>query len=161
MTDPDVLLLDEPTAGMDAIARRQMWALLRRINNRKMTIILTTHYMEEAEALCDRVALINKGKLGEVDSPAALIEALGKYAVDLVTEADTKSVYFKTREEAIAYLETIPSEMSAGSAAADDPADVAAEGPAGGAASAVHASLRNTTLEDVFVERIGRRLTVR
>jgi ABC-2 type transport system ATP-binding protein len=136
MTDPDVLLLDEPTAGMDAIARRQMWALLRRINNRKMTIILTTHYMEEAEALCDRVALINKGKLGEVDSPAALIEALGKYAVDLVTEADTKSVYFKTREEAIAYLETIPSE-------------------------AAHASLRNTTLEDVFVERIGRRLTVR
>ncbi len=146
MTDPDVLLLDEPTAGMDAIARRQMWALLRRINNRKMTIILTTHYMEEAEALCDRVALINRGKLGEVDSPAALIDALGKYAVDLVTEDDTKSVYFKTREEAIAYLETIPSEAAAGSA---------------DAASKVHASLRNTTLEDVFVERIGRRLTVR
>ena len=81
-----------------------------------------------------------------MDSPAALIDALGKYAVDLVTEDDTKSVYFKTREEAIAYLETIPSEAAAGSA---------------DAASKAHASLRNTTLEDVFVERIGRRLTVR
>ena len=149
MTDPDVLLLDEPTAGMDAIARRQMWALLRRINNRKMTIILTTHYMEEAEALCDRVALINKGKLGEVDSPKALIEALGNYAVDLVTEDETKSVYFKTREEAIAYLQTLPG-------GAESQADTADPLP-----QAAHASLRNTTLEDVFVERIGRRLTVR
>ena len=90
-------------------------------------------------------ASASPGKLGEVDSPKALIEALGNYAVDLVTEDETKSVYFKTREEAIAYLQTLP-----GGADADPLLPQAA-----------HASLRNTTLEDVFVERIGRRLTVR
>ena len=55
LTEPEILLLDEPTAGMDALARRQMWNLLKRLNRNHMTILLTTHYMEEAEILCDRV----------------------------------------------------------------------------------------------------------
>ena len=56
LTDPEILLLDEPTAGMDALSRRQMWNLLRKLNGKNLTILLTTHYMEEAQNLCNRVA---------------------------------------------------------------------------------------------------------
>ena len=59
MTEPQILLLDEPTAGMDAISRRQMWNLLRQLHGEGITILLTTHYIEEAQSLCERVALIN------------------------------------------------------------------------------------------------------
>ena len=130
MIEPEILLLDEPTAGMDAISRRQMWNLLRRLNERDITIILTTHYMDEAQALCDRVALINRGKLQKLDTPQALIEELGAFAVDETSEDSLKSRYFSTRQEAIAYLQT-----------ADH-----------------SAMLRQTTLEDVFVECAGRKL---
>ena len=59
LTDPEILLLDEPTAGMDALSRRQMWNLLRKLNSKNLTILLTTHYMEEAQNLCSRVALMD------------------------------------------------------------------------------------------------------
>ncbi|MBQ6376736.1 MAG: ABC transporter ATP-binding protein [Lachnospiraceae bacterium] len=130
LVDPEILLLDEPTAGMDALSRRQMWNLLRQVNVHNMTIILTTHYMEEAQALCDRVALINRGILQKLDSPGALIEELGAYAVDEVTEAGLVSRYFHKREDAIHDLEQ----------------------------SGSQASFRATTLEDVFVDCAGRRL---
>ena len=130
MTEPEILLLDEPTAGMDAISRRQMWNLLRQLHSRKITILLTTHYIDEAQSLCERIALIDHGKLDIVDTPARLIEDLGAFAVDETAGDRLKSLYFHEREEAIRYLSE---------AGAD-------------------ASLRNTTLEDVFVERIGRRI---
>ena len=60
LIEPEILLLDEPTAGMDALSRRQMWNLLRQLNERKMTIILTTHYIGESQALCDRVEISRK-----------------------------------------------------------------------------------------------------
>ncbi|MBO7730286.1 MAG: ABC transporter ATP-binding protein, partial [Lachnospiraceae bacterium] len=82
MIEPEILLLDEPTAGMDALSRRQMWNLLRQVNVQNMTIVLTTHYIEEAQALCERVALINRGKLQKLDTPTQLIEDLGAFAVD-------------------------------------------------------------------------------
>ena len=69
LTDPEILLLDEPTAGMDALSRRQMWNLLRKLNEKNLTILLTTHYMEEAQNLCNRVALMDHGKLEEVSTP--------------------------------------------------------------------------------------------
>lgn len=130
MTEPDILLLDEPTAGMDALARRQMWNLLRKLNNRDLTIILTTHFIDEAQALCGRVALMNDGKLDVVDTPQALIEELGAFAVDQTSEESLVSKYFKNRDEAIAYLAN----------AGDD------------------AALRSSTLEDVFVDRVGKHL---
>jgi ABC-2 type transport system ATP-binding protein len=130
LIDPEILLLDEPTAGMDALSRRQMWNLLRQLNEKKMTIVLTTHYIEEAQALCDRVALINRGKLQKLDTPAALIEDLGAFAVDLTTEEGLVSRDFSDRDEAIRYLSEA--------------------GPL--------ASFRATTLEDVFVDCAGRKL---
>lgn len=130
MVEPEILLLDEPTAGMDAFSRRQMWNLLRKINSNRMTIILTTHYIEEAQSLCDRIALINKGKLDTVDTPQALIDELGNYAIDEIIDEEIKSRYFAEKSGAIEYLSRTDTK----------------------------ASMRETTLEDVFIERIGRGL---
>ena len=85
LTSPEILLLDEPTAGMDALSRRQMWNLLRQLNGKNLTILLTTHYMEEAQSLCNRVALMDHGKLEEINTPSGLIDSLGKYSVDQET----------------------------------------------------------------------------
>lgn len=126
LIEPEILLLDEPTAGMDALSRRQMWSLLRKLNGDHMTVILTTHYMEEAQALCDRVALMNRGKLQKLDTPENLIRALGAFAVD----EDSESKFFQKREDAIRYLRE----------------------------SGKDATLRTTTLEDVFVKCAGQKL---
>ena len=131
LIEPEILLLDEPTAGMDAIARRQMWNLLRQLNGKNLTIILTTHYIDEAQSLCSRVALIDKGKLVALDTPQNLIDGLGAFAVDDMKDDVLKSRYFHNRSEAIRFLEE----------------------------SSEHAAMRNTTLEDVFVETVGKRLT--
>jgi ABC-2 type transport system ATP-binding protein len=74
--EPDVVFLDEPTAGLDPQARRNLWDLLRDLNQGGRTVVLTTHYMDEAEALCDRVAVLDHGRVLELDSPAALVRAL-------------------------------------------------------------------------------------
>ncbi len=131
MTDPQIILLDEPTAGMDAFARRQMWDLLRQLQQRNITIVLTTHYIEEAEALCDRVAFLHRGRIDVVDTPAALIGRLGRFAVDEVTDGRQRSRFFQTRGEAITYLSSLP--------------------------DGDQTAFRRTTLEDVFVERIGKK----
>lgn len=131
MVEPEILLLDEPTAGMDALARRQMWDLLRSLKDRNLTILLTTHYIDEAQALCNRVAFIDGGKLDVVDEPLALIDDLGPFAVDNLEDGKLRSSYYPTREMAIERLQSLPED----------------------------AVLRATTLEDVFVERIGHRLT--
>ncbi|MGH3423776.1 MAG: ABC transporter ATP-binding protein [Nocardioidaceae bacterium] len=74
--DPDVVFLDEPTAALDPQARRNLWDLLRGLNDSGRTVVLTTHYMDEAEALCDRVAIIDAGRILELDTPAALVRGL-------------------------------------------------------------------------------------
>jgi ABC-2 type transport system ATP-binding protein len=71
--DPELVFLDEPTAGLDPQARRNLWDLLRDINAAGRTVVLTTHYLEEAEALCDRVAIIDHGRILECASPESLI----------------------------------------------------------------------------------------
>ena len=133
LTSPEILLLDEPTAGMDALSRRQMWNLLRQLNGKNLTILLTTHYMEEAQSLCNRVALMDHGKLEEINTPSGLIDGLGKYTVDQETPEGAKSHYFHSREEAISFLSSLDGQCT----------------------------LRETTLEDVFVERAGRHLMQR
>jgi ABC-2 type transport system ATP-binding protein len=79
VNDPRVLFLDEPTTGLDPQARRHMWGLIGRIREQGHTVILTTHNMEEAEALCDRVAIMDAGKIVALDTPDALIgDLLGR-----------------------------------------------------------------------------------
>jgi ABC-2 type transport system ATP-binding protein len=74
--DPDLLFLDEPTTGLDPQSRRQLWDLLRRFRSAGGTILLTTHYMDEAETLCDRVAVVDGGRVIAIGSPAELIATL-------------------------------------------------------------------------------------
>jgi ABC-2 type transport system ATP-binding protein len=81
--EPEILFLDEPTAGVDVSLRRDMWRLVHRLRENGTTIILTTHYIEEAEEMADRVGVINRGELLLVDDKAALMDRLGKRELDL------------------------------------------------------------------------------
>ena len=75
--DPELLFLDEPTTGLDPQARRQLWEIIRNFRSQGRTVLLTTHYMDEAERLCDRVAIVDKGKVIALGSPRELILSLG------------------------------------------------------------------------------------
>ncbi|MFP8882455.1 ABC transporter ATP-binding protein [Streptomyces mangrovi] len=75
--DPELVFLDEPTTGLDPQARRNLWDLLRAINGEGRTVVLTTHYMDEAETLCDRVAVMDHGRVLRVGAPAELVAELG------------------------------------------------------------------------------------
>jgi ABC-2 type transport system ATP-binding protein len=74
--DPELVFLDEPTAGLDPQARRNLWDLLSGLNESGRTVVLTTHFMDEAEALCDRVAIMDRGRILQLDTPAALVRRL-------------------------------------------------------------------------------------
>jgi ABC-2 type transport system ATP-binding protein len=76
VNEPRVLFLDEPTTGLDPQARRHLWGLVRQIRERGHTVVLTTHYMEEAEELCDRVAIMDRGVIVALDTPQRLVHAL-------------------------------------------------------------------------------------
>jgi ABC-2 type transport system ATP-binding protein len=94
--DPKVALLDEPTVAMDPVSRRAVWEFIRELKNNGMAIILTTHYMEEAEELCDRVGIIDEGKLIALGTPEELMVEHG--AKDL-EEVFIKLTGKKLREE--------------------------------------------------------------
>ena len=81
--EPEILFLDEPTAGVDVELRRDMWEMVRELRNRGVTIILTTHYIEEAEEMADRIGIINKGELILVEEKATLMSKLGKKQLTL------------------------------------------------------------------------------
>lgn len=76
INDPAIIFLDEPTTGLDPQARRNLWQLIRDIRDKGTTVILTTHYMDEAEALCDRVAIMDSGRIISLDTPDRLIDKL-------------------------------------------------------------------------------------
>ncbi len=130
LTNPEILVLDEPTVGMDPASRHQIWDLLRELNLKGMTIVLTTHYIDEAQYLCGRMALIDHGRVARLDTPENMIRELGETAVDEFDERRTHSSFFFTREEALSYAETLEGRFT----------------------------VRNTTLEDVFLHLVGREL---
>jgi ABC-2 type transport system ATP-binding protein len=100
--DPELLFLDEPTTGLDPASRRELWEILRNFRARGRTILLTTHYMDEAERLCDRVAIVDHGRVIALGPPAELIAALGaEHFVEFTTHNGDPPV---DREQ----LETIP-----------------------------------------------------
>ncbi len=97
---PRILFLDEPTVGLDANIRRRIWSLIKKIQQNGTTIFLTTHYIEEAEFLADRVAFLESGRIAAMDAPQALMDAIGKWAVDWVTADGMQTAYFPNREAA-------------------------------------------------------------
>ncbi len=93
---PKVFFLDEPTTGLDPQARRNLWELIREVRDKGVTVIMTTHYMDEAELLCDRVAVMDAGKIIALDSPKNLIQALLKRGFkkpQIVEQADLEDVF--------------------------------------------------------------------
>lgn len=90
--NPPVLVLDEPTAGVDIELRQSLWAYVKKLNAQGVTVVLTTHYLEEAEELCDRIAIINKGKLVACDSKPALLSRLDSKALLISVEGGLSEV---------------------------------------------------------------------
>lgn len=92
---PEIVFMDEPTTGLDPQARREMWDLVKELNSQGITIVLTTHYMEEAEYLCNRVAVMDQGKILKLDSPQGLIQSLSKlYKLSFFTDQQLPSDFF-------------------------------------------------------------------
>jgi len=129
--EPDVVFLDEPTAALDPQARRNLWDLLRGLNDSGRTVVLTTHYMDEAEALCDRVGIMDHGRLLELDTPAALVRGL---------DAPVRITVMEDGEERT--VET------------HQPATVLADLAARDALDGL--SVKGASLEDVFLHLTGR-----
>lgn len=99
VNDPEILFLDEPTAGLDPLSRRNLWALIRQLHGEGRTIVLTTHYLEEAEALCQRVGIISNGRLLALETPKNLIHQFSRNGETAVSLED---VYLQLTETAVA-----------------------------------------------------------
>jgi ABC-2 type transport system ATP-binding protein len=112
---PQLLILDEPTAGVDIENRRSMWELLQKINQEGTTIILTTHYLEEAENLCRQIAIINHGRIIENSSMSALLARMdvSSYVLDLTQDLETIPLidgYMLERLDARTLLVDVPAQ---------------------------------------------------
>jgi ABC-2 type transport system ATP-binding protein len=112
LADPQVLFLDEPTIGLDPQIRREIWNRIRRIRTQGGTVLLTTHYIEEAEALSDRVGILAKGKLIALDTTANLKKMVGEYVVEYIGK-DGSKVYqmCRNRDDAQCHLEAAENDM--------------------------------------------------
>jgi ABC-2 type transport system ATP-binding protein len=104
MHSPKILFLDEPTAGLDPAIRRRIWSLVRKIQQNGTTVFLTTHYIEEAEFLANRVAFLDEGRIVAMDTPQALMSRLGTWALDEMVNGHMETSYFQSSEEAKLYL---------------------------------------------------------
>lgn len=149
--DPEIVFLDEPTAALDPQARRNLWDFLRGMNHSGRTVVLTTHYMEEAEALCDRVAIIDQGRLVELDSPATLVRDLdAPTRISLAPEAISESA---ARE--LSGVDEVTVHPDRIILSTKRPAEVLAELARRDALQGLSAS--GASLEDVFLDRTGRK----
>ncbi|GAA5108846.1 ABC transporter ATP-binding protein [Haloechinothrix salitolerans] len=148
--DPDIVFLDEPTAGLDPQSRRNLWDVLREIKARGKTIVYTTHYLDEAEVLCDRVAIMDHGRVLALDTPAALVRDLDS-ATHVVLERDG---FPAAEARALAGVDDVAEDETSLTIATRSPAPVLAALAERGALSGLQ--VRTATLEDVFLELTGR-----
>jgi ABC-2 type transport system ATP-binding protein len=127
---PKVLFLDEPTVGLDVQVRRRMWDLIRSLSHNGTTVFLTTHYIEEAEALCQRVGIVHQGHLIALGTPSELRQSVGMVTVEVLAGgASTRYEHFADRDAAIAYVRDLSSNIKT--------------------------VIRDSSLEDVFVKLTG------
>jgi ABC-2 type transport system ATP-binding protein len=158
---PAILFLDEPTAGLDPQGRLALWDLLRELNAQGQTIMLTTHYMEEADKLCDRVAIMDHGKILALDTPAELKRSVGVDTIITVkAEGDPETLgdAFVRRVEGVTRTRTVPGGVELHVKGADRlvPRVVAAAESEG--ISLADLSVAEPTLETVFIGLTGKDL---
>ncbi|MGH8792218.1 MAG: ATP-binding cassette domain-containing protein [Stackebrandtia sp.] len=151
VNDPEVVFLDEPTAALDPQARRNLWDLLRQLNTDGRTVVLTTHYMDEAESLCERVAIMDNGEILTINSPAALVRDL-----NAATHISISSGHLSAEQA---------TSVAAGAAEIDDDGidlTFTTHRPAGVLTALAEREaldglrVRGATLEDVFLNLTGR-----
>ena len=170
--DPALVFLDEPTTGLDPQSRRQLWELVERLKAAGRTIVLTTHYMEEAERLCDRVAIVDRGRVIALGTPRELVASL---EAEQVVTASVRGVGEgdAAREAWLATVRAVPAVRGARLLPGEDTSETTVELQAASTAAVLpsllaaveHAGLTLAaltthvpTLEDVFMARTGRAL---
>ena len=158
VNDPEIIFLDEPTTGLDPQARRAMWEVIETFQRAGKTVVLTTHYMEEAQRLCDRIAIMDYGKIIALDSPQRLIESnikesaiqfkMNDYPGDqALTSLPDVSKVVREGDDILIYTSNIPSAISGLLAMASQRSTELSE-----------LSVRQATLEDVFLKLTGKRI---
>ena len=154
INEPKVLLLDEPTTGLDPQARHLLWDRLYRLKQRGVTLVLTTHYMDEAEQLCDRLVIMNQGAIAEEGSPLELIQRLSsREVVELRFLGETPALEPSVFNGRVARIEVLPDRILLYTDDGDALVPVAHE--------RLHPQsvlVRRSTLEDVFLRLTGRTL---
>jgi lipooligosaccharide transport system ATP-binding protein len=155
INNPEVLLLDEPTTGLDPQARHALWDRLYRLKRDGVTLIITTHYMDEAEQLCDRLVVMDRGRIVAEGSPRALIEAHStREVVELRFGVDEQDHHVGTVRSVASRVEELPDRLLVYTADGDD--TLAALHERG--VRPQSALVRRSTLEDVFLHLTGRSL---
>ena len=155
INNPEVLLLDEPTTGLDPQARHVLWDRLYRLKRDGVTLIITTHYMDEAEQLCDRLVVMDRGRIVAEGSPRALIEAHStREVVELRFGVDEQDHHVATVRSVASRVEELPDRLLVYTADGDD--TLAALHERG--VRPQSALVRRSTLEDVFLHLTGRTL---
>jgi len=131
LTEPTVLFLDEPTIGLDPQIRRQLWDVIRKCRRAGRTVMLTTHYIEEADALCDMIGIIAAGRMIALDSPENLKKTVGEYVIDFPdSDGNLRQVMCRSREEAHERAKALPNGVT----------------------------IRRSNLEDVFIKLTGEKI---
>jgi lipooligosaccharide transport system ATP-binding protein len=154
VNEPELLLLDEPTTGLDPQARHALWDRLFRLKQEGVTLVLTTHYMDEAEQLCDRLVIMDRGKIAEEGSPISLIRRLStREVVELRFPGESPAVDAAVFDGAVSRVEVLPDRILLYTEDGDALVPVAHE--------RLHPQsvlVRRSTLEDVFLRLTGRTL---
>lgn len=156
---PKILFLDEPTTGLDPATRLTVWELIKRFQAEGITILLTTHYMEEADYLCDRVAIMNQGKIVALDTPAALKRSIGKLEVIEVKARIPKKLVTKLRKlRKVEKAEVTSEGLRLLTPAADTVLSQVAKSLTDEGVHVDSLNIIQPTLEDVFIKLTGRAL---
>jgi lipooligosaccharide transport system ATP-binding protein len=156
MNRPEILILDEPTTGLDPQARHLLWDRLYRLKREGVTLIITTHYMDEAEQLCDRLVIMDQGKIVAEGAPRALIERYStREVVELRFATDDHEQYVNQFTKFADRVDVLPDRILL---YVNDGDDALREVHAAGVAPA-SALVRRSSLEDVFLHLTGRSLT--
>jgi lipooligosaccharide transport system ATP-binding protein len=154
VNDPEVLLLDEPTTGLDPQARHVVWDRLFRLKQQGVTLVLTTHYMDEAEQLCDRLVVMDRGRIAEEGSPLELIQRLStREVVELRFPNDVPEVSENVFDGQVARIEVLPDRLLLYTDDGDALVPIAHE-----RLKPQSVLVRRSTLEDVFLRLTGRTL---